>query len=135
MSIAFDFGNGYRNTSDRPVPPPLKCKACGSSYQPSGGSFDLTDGLGSKVANDDSKCPECNKREKIAEANTLKLELAKKSKDVITPATFAQFEELIQIARKNEENSRSIRTAIWGIWWGLFGMWALACIGYLIVGY
>jgi hypothetical protein len=135
MSLAFGYESGYGVNSSRPLPPPVTCKVCGSGFQSGGASFDLIEDLESEAADDVSKCPECVGREKIAKINSLKLEFAKKSMDVNTPATFAQFEELINISRKIEENSRSIRSAIWGIWWGIFGIWAFACIGYFIVGF
>ena len=125
MSLAFGYEGNYQSNSDKPLPPPLKCKVCAHEYHPTSQTFD------GPVSDE---CPQCAQRKAQADRNTQKLALATKSKDAVTPATFAQMEELIAIARKSEEHSKSIRSAVWGLWWGLFGMWALACIGFFIVG-
>jgi hypothetical protein len=125
MSMEFGYGSALSSESSTPLPPPVKCKVCSFEYHPSSETF------GGPIID---ACPRCAEAKARADKNNQKLALATKNKDAITPATFAQMEELIAIAKKSEEHSKSIRSAVWGLWWGIFGMWALVCIGYFIVG-
>ena len=109
---------------DVPLPPPVNCKVCGYSYYIQGVGFD-----GEPV---DNSCPQCRTAIKSAEDNSKKLALQSKHKDVTSPATFAQMEELIALQRRLIEQAEATRASVRGIQWAIFGFSLLTIAASLV---
>jgi hypothetical protein len=113
MSDLFGFyGDGSGVDFQDPVARNLtSCKTCGSQYSD---TLEL--------------CPVCENRALTAERNVKKLQLSAKAKDVTTPSTYSQMEELLAMHRELAENIRQTRNSVRGIQWGLFGLMCLTVV-------